>query len=46
MAPRLDLFNRELLLAHLNALVICEIGLPGLDAVGAAKHLIDQLHRR
>lgn len=30
-APRLDLCNRELLLTHLNALAISEIGLPGLD---------------
>jgi hypothetical protein len=31
-APKLDLFNRELLLTHLNALAIGEIGLPGLEA--------------
>ncbi len=31
-APRLDLCNRELLLTHLNALAISEIGLPGLEA--------------
>ena len=31
MAPRLDLCNEELLAAHLNALVISEIGMPGLD---------------
>jgi hypothetical protein len=31
-APRLDLCNRELLLTHLNALAISEIGLPCLDA--------------
>jgi len=30
-APKLDLFNRELLLTHLNALAIGEIGLPGLE---------------
>lgn len=30
-APRLDLLNKELLLAHLNALAISEIGLPGLE---------------
>lgn len=30
-APRLDLSNQELLLTHLNALAISEIGLPGLD---------------
>ena len=33
-APRLDLCNRELLLTHLNALAISEIGLPGLDSQG------------
>lgn len=31
-APRLDLYNRELLLTHLNALAISEVGLPGLEA--------------
>jgi superfamily II DNA/RNA helicase len=31
-APRLDLCNRELLLTHLNALAISEIGLPGLES--------------
>lgn len=31
MAPRLDLCNKELLVSHLNAMVISEIGLPGLD---------------
>ncbi|MFI3138358.1 MAG: DEAD/DEAH box helicase [Methylococcaceae bacterium] len=30
-APRLDLCNKELLLTHLNALAISEIGLPGLE---------------
>ena len=30
-APRLDLCNQELLLTHLNALSISEVGLPGLD---------------
>lgn len=30
--PRLDLCNRELLITHLNALAISEIGLPGLEA--------------
>jgi superfamily II DNA/RNA helicase len=29
--PRLDLCNRELLLTHLNALAISEIGIPGLE---------------
>ena len=33
-APRLDLCNRELLLTHLNALAISEIGMPGLDTQG------------
>jgi len=37
MAPRFDLCNRELLASHLNALVVSEIGLPGLDDVGGAK---------
>lgn len=31
-APRLDLCNRELLLTHLNAVAISEIGLPGLES--------------
>ena len=35
--PRLDLFNRELLLTHLNALAISEIGLPGLDSDGGSQ---------
>jgi len=43
MAPRLDLCNRELLTSHLNALVISEIGLPGLDDVGAGKPSIMRL---
>jgi len=43
MAPRLDLCNRELLASHLNALVISEIGLPGLDDVGAGKPSIMRL---
>ena len=30
-SPRLDLCNRELLLTHLNALAVSEIGLPGLE---------------
>jgi len=37
MAPKLDLCNHELLLSHLNALVVSEIGLPGLDHGGVAK---------
>lgn len=36
-APRLDLCNKELLLTHLNALAISEIGLPGLEEVDGAK---------
>ena len=36
-APRLDLCNRELLLSHLNALAISEIGLPGLEEQGGAR---------
>ncbi|MDI1231746.1 MAG: DEAD/DEAH box helicase [Methylobacter sp.] len=36
-APRLDLCNKELLLTHLNALAISEIGLPGLEEVGGAR---------
>ncbi|OQA86265.1 MAG: putative ATP-dependent helicase Lhr [bacterium ADurb.Bin236] len=31
-ASRLDLCNRELLLTHLNALAVSEIGMPGLEA--------------
>lgn len=33
-APRIDLCNRELLLTHLNALAISEIGLPGIETQG------------
>lgn len=36
-APRLDLCNRELLLTHLNALAISEIGLPGLESSGVER---------
>ncbi len=36
-APRLDLCNKELLLTHLNALAISEIGLPGLEEMDGAK---------
>ena len=32
--PRIDLCNQELLLTHLNALAISEIGLPGLEEQG------------
>ena len=31
-APRIDIFNRELLLTHLNALTISEIGMPCLES--------------
>ena len=43
MAPRLDLCNRELLASHLNAMVISEIGLPGLEESGGAKPSIMRL---
>lgn len=36
-APRIELCNEELLLTHLNALAISEIGLSGLDNQGGAK---------
>ncbi|MFN8352474.1 MAG: DEAD/DEAH box helicase [Flavobacteriales bacterium] len=36
-APRLDLLNKELLTAHLNALAISEIGLPGLEGTEESK---------
>ncbi|HXP85669.1 MAG TPA: helicase-related protein [Bryobacteraceae bacterium] len=36
-APRLDLCNRELLLTHLNALAISEVGLPGLEPQGGER---------
>lgn len=36
-APRLDLCNRELLVTHLNALAISEIGLPGLESQGGER---------
>ncbi len=36
-APRIDLCNRELLLTHLNALAISEVGLPGLEAQGGER---------
>lgn len=38
--PRFDLCNQELLLTHLNALAISEIGLPGLDEQGGARPTI------
>src|SRR5262249_31633649 len=42
-APRLDLCNRELLLTHLNALAVSEIGMPGLEAHEGAKPSIMRL---
>ena len=36
-APRIDLYNRELLVTHLHALAITDIGLPGLDAGGSER---------
>ena len=36
-APRIDLFNRELLVTHLHALVISAVGLPGLEAGGGER---------
>lgn len=41
--PRLDLFNRELLLTHLNALAVSEIGLPGLDSDGGSQATLKTL---
>jgi hypothetical protein len=41
--PRLDLFNRELLVTHLNALAISEIGLPSLDADGGSQATLKTL---
>lgn len=43
MAPRLDLCNKELLLSHLNAMVVSEIGLPGIDNTGGARPSIMRL---
>jgi superfamily II DNA or RNA helicase len=37
MAPKLDLCNRELLASHLNAMVVSEIGLPGLEELNGAR---------
>lgn len=37
MAPMIDLCNSELLLSHLNAAVVSEIGLSGLDSADGAK---------
>lgn len=45
-APRIDLCNRELLLTHLNALTVSQIGLPGLESLGGDRpslmRLIDE----
>lgn len=41
--PRLDLLNRDLLLTHLNALAISEVGLPGMDAVEGKQPSIKML---
>jgi len=45
-APNIDLCNQELLLTHLNALAISEIGLPGLQPKGGERpsltHLISE----
>jgi superfamily II DNA/RNA helicase len=41
--PRLDLCNRELLLTHLNALAISEIGLPGIEAQEGTRPTIMRL---
>jgi superfamily II DNA/RNA helicase len=43
MAPRLDLCNRELLTSHLNALVMSEVGLQGLNDAGEGKPSIMRL---
>lgn len=37
MAPKLDLCNRELLASHLNAMVVSEMGLPGLEDHSGAR---------
>lgn len=36
-APRIDLYNRELLITHLHALAVSAIGLPGLEAAGGQR---------
>ena len=45
-APRLDLCNRELLVSHLNALAISEIGLPGIEAQERSQAVHYALGRR
>ncbi|MBX3650389.1 MAG: DEAD/DEAH box helicase [Burkholderiales bacterium] len=42
-ASRLDLCNRELLLTHLNALAVSEIGMPGLEDQGGARPSVMRL---
>lgn len=42
-APRLDLANRELLVTHLNAVAVSEIGMPGLEEQGGARPSIMRL---
>jgi hypothetical protein len=42
-APRLDLCNRELLLTHLNALAVSDIGMPGLEPQDGARPSIMRL---
>ncbi|MBZ0168146.1 ATP-dependent RNA helicase RhlB [Candidatus Methylomirabilis lanthanidiphila] len=42
-ASRLDLCNRELLLTHLNALAVSEVGMPGLEEQGGARLSIMRL---
>jgi superfamily II DNA/RNA helicase len=37
VAPRIDLCNRELLASHLNAMVVSEMGLPGLEELNGAR---------
>lgn len=40
--PRIDLVNEELLLTHLNALAISEIGLPGMHQKGGERPSLTQ----
>lgn len=42
-APLIDLCNRELLLTHLNALAVSEIGMPGLEERGGSRPSIMHL---
>ena len=42
-APRIDLFNRELLVTHLHALAVSAIGLPGLEVGGGERPSLMQL---